>query len=131
MDRSDYGATRGDAATGGHRIYPVLVIFPVTLLVSTLATDLAFWASADHFWARVSEWLLAAGVIMGALAADLGMIEFSTISRVRLLVAARACLESVYRQSSLSSSWSRAGWVAKSSSGIASASSTSRLKVVD
>jgi uncharacterized membrane protein len=67
----------------------VLVVFPIALLVSVLATDLAFWGTGNHFWARTSEWLLAVGVISGALAADLGMIEFTTISRVRSLVAAR------------------------------------------
>ena len=62
----------------------MLVVFPIGFLVGALATDLAFWGTSDPFWARASEWLLGAGIIMGALAVA-GLIEFVTISRVRLL----------------------------------------------
>jgi uncharacterized membrane protein len=87
MDRSDYQGTPSTAAIGGHPIHPMLVVFPIAFLVGALATDLAFWGTGDHFWALASEWLLAAGVVMGVLAAVAGLIEFITISRVRSLVA--------------------------------------------
>ena len=88
MDHLDYRGTRS-TAMGGHRIHPMLVVFPIAFLVGVLATDLAFWGTADHFWARASEWLLAVGVILGALALDLGLIEFTGVSRVRSLGAGR------------------------------------------
>lgn len=44
--------------------------------------------AGDPFWARDSEWLLGAGLVMGALAAVLGLIDFLTIQRVRSLAAA-------------------------------------------
>jgi uncharacterized membrane protein len=54
----------------------MLVAFPIAFLVGTLATDLAFWRTADDFWALASVWLLIAGVVMGALAALAGFMEF-------------------------------------------------------
>jgi uncharacterized membrane protein len=87
MDRPDYQGTPSTAAIAGHPIHPMLVVFPIAFLVGALATDLAFWRTGDHFWALASQWLLAAGVVMGALAAAAGLIEFLTISRVRSLVA--------------------------------------------
>jgi uncharacterized membrane protein len=87
MDRLDYQGTPSTAAIGGHPIHPMLVVFPIAFLVGALATDLAFWRTGDHFWALASEWLLAAGVIMGALAAVAGLIEFIAIRRVRSLAA--------------------------------------------
>ena len=87
MDRLDYHGTPSTAAIGGHPIHPMLVVFPIAFLVGALATDLAFWRTDDQFWALASKWLLAAGVIMGALAAVAGLIEFLTIRRVRSLAA--------------------------------------------
>ena len=75
------------AAVAGHPIHPMLVVFPISFLVAVLASDLAFWGTNDPFWARASNWLLGAGVVMGALAAVAGLIEFLTISRVRALAA--------------------------------------------
>lgn len=88
MGGLDYQGTPSTAAIGGHPIHPMLAVFPIAFLVGALATDLAFWRTADHFWALASEWLLIAGVIMGALAALAGLVEFLTIRRIRSLAAA-------------------------------------------
>jgi uncharacterized membrane protein len=87
MVPADYRGTRSTAAVFGHPIHPMLVVFPIGFLVGALVTDLTFWGTADPFWARASEWLLGAGIVMGALAAVTGIIEFVTISRVRSLAA--------------------------------------------
>lgn len=71
------------AAIRGHPIHPMVIPFPLTYLVTALATDLAFWATADPFWARASLWLVGAGVIMGLAAAASGLIDFFTIRRAR------------------------------------------------
>lgn len=67
----------------GHPIHPMLVPFPIGFLVGALATDLAFWGTGDPFWARASLWLLAAGFVMGALAAVVGLTDFLRIERAR------------------------------------------------
>jgi uncharacterized membrane protein len=53
-------------------------------------TDIAFRATDNVFWADVSFWLLLAGVVTGGVAAIPGMIDFSTIDRVRRLTSAWA-----------------------------------------
>jgi uncharacterized membrane protein len=87
MRPSDHLGVPSTAAVAGHPIHPMLVVFPIAFLVSVLAADLAFWGTNDPFWARASTWLLGAGVVMGVLAAVAGLVEFLTISRVRLLAA--------------------------------------------
>ena len=71
------------AAIKGHPIHPMLVPFPIAFLVGVLASDLMFAGTGDAFWPRASIWLVGAGVVMGALAAIFGLIDFLTIERVR------------------------------------------------
>ena len=66
-----------------HPIHPMLVPFPIAFLIGALASDLAFWAAGDPFWARASLWLIGAGFVMGALAAVAGLTDFLTIRRAR------------------------------------------------
>jgi uncharacterized membrane protein len=76
------------ASIMGHPIHPMLVPFPIAFLVGAFVSDLAFWGTADPFWARASMWLVGAGLVMGALAALAGLTDFLTIERVRSLSAA-------------------------------------------
>jgi uncharacterized membrane protein len=71
------------AAVWQHPIHPMLIPFPVAFLVGALATDLAFNATDDLFWARASLWLVGAGLVTGVLAAIFGAIDFWTIERAR------------------------------------------------
>lgn len=87
MESSDYRDARSYAAAGARLIHPMLMVFPIVLLGAVLATDLAFWGTGDRFWAHAAEWLLAIGVILGAVVADLGLIAFITVSSVRSRVA--------------------------------------------
>lgn len=75
------------AAIAGHPIHPMLVPFPIAFLVGALVTDLAFWGTYDTFWARASLWLTGAGLVMGALAAVFGAIDFFSIQRARNLTS--------------------------------------------
>lgn len=74
---------RSTAAIYGHPIHPMLVPFPIAFLVGALATDLVFWATGNSFWAGFSMWLVAAGLVMGAIAAAFGLTDFLTIERAR------------------------------------------------
>ena len=75
---------RSRAAIAGHPLHPLLVPFPIAFLVGALASDLAFWGSGDLFWARASEWLLGAGLVMGTLAAVAGLVDFLSIREARV-----------------------------------------------
>jgi uncharacterized membrane protein len=78
---------RSVASIGGHPLHPMLIPFPIAFLVGALATDVAFASTRDLFWARVSLWLLGAGVLTGLASAVLGLIDFVAIRRVRSTAA--------------------------------------------
>lgn len=74
------------AAIGAHPLHPMLVPFPIAFLVGALATDIAYWATREPFWATASFWLLSAGIVAGLAAALAGLVDFLTIAEVRRLV---------------------------------------------
>ena len=67
----------------GHPIHPMLIPFPIALLVGALVTDLVYWFSQDSFWILASFWLLVGGMATGVLAGIVGVVDFLTIDRVR------------------------------------------------
>src|SRR5436190_18830829 len=67
---------RSTAQIAKHPIHPILVPFPIVCFVGTLVTDLTYWRTADMMWADFSAWLVTVGVIMGWLAALVGLIDF-------------------------------------------------------
>jgi uncharacterized membrane protein len=71
------------ARIGAHPIHPILVPFPIACFVGTLLTDLMYWRTADMFWADFSAWLVTVGVILGWVAAIVGLIDFLGNRRVR------------------------------------------------
>jgi uncharacterized membrane protein len=60
----------------GHPLHPMLITFPIAFLIGVFVSDLAYLYFGDAFWARVSFWLLAAGLTMAALAALAGFLDF-------------------------------------------------------
>src|SRR4051812_35330233 len=79
---------RSTASLFGHPIHPMLIPFPIAFFVGTLACDLAFWKTANPFWVTATEWLLGAGLVMAALAATMGLIDFLSEKKIRNLTAA-------------------------------------------
>jgi uncharacterized membrane protein len=71
------------AAVASHPLHPALITFPIAFLVGALATDVAYWITRTAFWAEFSVWLIGAGVVMGVIAAILGLIDFLTVERAR------------------------------------------------
>jgi uncharacterized membrane protein len=71
------------AAIAGQSIYSTLVQFPVVCFTLTLLTDLAYWQTENLMWHNFSSWLLFAGLVFGAVAAIVGIIEFLLSSRMR------------------------------------------------
>ncbi|WP_353843357.1 DUF2231 domain-containing protein [Mesorhizobium sp.] len=64
------------AKIGRHPIHPMLIPFPIALLVSVFLSDLVFWSTRNAFWAEASFWLLGFGVLMSAAAALAGFADF-------------------------------------------------------
>lgn len=76
----------GIAATAtikGHPLHPMLIPLPIGFLVGTFACDLAFWGTADVFWARAAFWSLLAAVVSAAIAAVAGFIDFFGNGKIR------------------------------------------------
>src|SRR5258707_385647 len=67
----------------GHPIHPMLVLFPVAFFVATFACDLAFWRTGLAIWATAAIWVLGAALVMAALAALAGLIDFLGDPRIR------------------------------------------------
>jgi uncharacterized membrane protein len=76
---------RSTAKVAGHPIHPMLVPFPIALLVAAFLCDVAFWRTHGDSWAIAAMWLLGAGLVTAALAAVAGLIDFAGDSRIRSL----------------------------------------------
>ena len=73
------------ARLGGHPIHPMLVPFPIAFLIGALACDLAFWGTRTSVWATAAIWLIGAALVMGALAALAGLVDFVTQQPIRTI----------------------------------------------
>ena len=58
-----------EARVGARPIHQVLTPLPVAYFTAALATDLAYWQTAEVMWERFSIWLIAGGLVMAALVA--------------------------------------------------------------
>jgi len=72
------------SVTGG--IYLLLFPIPVVCFIGALLTDIAYSAGAFLMWLHFSEWLIAAGLVFGALAALALLIEFFANRAIRTTV---------------------------------------------
>lgn len=68
----------------GHSVHQVLIVFPVGLLVAAVVFELIALASGSaQFW-TVAYWLIAGGLVGGAVAAIFGLMDWRHIpSRTR------------------------------------------------
>lgn len=65
----------------GHPVHQMLVVFPLGLLATAVAFDLLWLAIGGTTLSIVAFWLIAAGLIGGALAAPFGTIDWLSIPR--------------------------------------------------
>ncbi len=70
-------------AISRHPLHPMLVTFPIALLICGLASDMAYLFLSDDFWARMSLWLLGVGTLMGTLAGTSGAVELLFVAGIR------------------------------------------------
>lgn len=68
--------TEGRGTSVAGPTYLLLFPIPVVCFLAALVTDIAYSASAYLMWLHFSQWLIAAGVAFGALAALVLLVEF-------------------------------------------------------
>lgn len=84
--RDDPGdAVPAKAAILGHPVHPVLVGFPIAFLSAVIVTDVLAIIRDSTFLADASRWLLAAGIVTGAVAAIAGFVDGIALDSARRL----------------------------------------------
>lgn len=63
----------------GHALHPMLVVFPLGLLIVAVIFDGIGLATQNGFWATLAFYLIAAGLLSGVLAALAGWLDWLTI----------------------------------------------------
>ena len=74
----------------GHAIHPILIVFPLGLLITGVVFDIVYQIWGDPDMARVSFWMISAGIIGGIVAAPFGLIDWLSIpsgTRARMIGA--------------------------------------------
>jgi uncharacterized membrane protein len=61
--------------SGRRAFYPALTALAFSCFAGALATDIAYWRTADWFWVDASDWLVTIGVVAGYAALALALIE--------------------------------------------------------
>jgi uncharacterized membrane protein len=77
------------AAIGRHPLHPMLVPLPIGFFVAALLADLGYWITASPVAANAAAWLVAFGVVTGAVAAAAGLADFFGNAEIRALYHAR------------------------------------------
>ncbi len=65
----------------GHPVHPMLVVFPLGLLATSVIFDIVHFATGRVEFANVSFWMIAAGLIGGLCAAVFGLLDWTTIPK--------------------------------------------------
>jgi uncharacterized membrane protein len=73
------------AKIAGHPIHPMLIPFPIAFFVAGFVCDIAYWITGNAAWPTAAIWLIGAGLIMGALAALVGLIDIFGERQIRAL----------------------------------------------
>lgn len=68
------------ASFGGHPIHPMLIPFPIGLLVFSFIADLIFLWKGNQIWNDIAFYTMLGGIIGGAAAAIPGLIDWMTLT---------------------------------------------------
>jgi uncharacterized membrane protein len=63
----------------GHPLHPILIVFPLGLLATAVAFDIAALISGQIHWYNISFWMIAAGIFGGLLAMLPGLVDWLAI----------------------------------------------------
>lgn len=70
---------KSKAKAFGHPIHPMLIVFPLGLLVTAVVFDVIYLITDNGKWADIAYYMIAAGIIGGLAAAVFGLIDWLTI----------------------------------------------------
>jgi uncharacterized membrane protein len=63
----------------GHPLHPILIVFPLGLLATAVAFDIAALVTGNYDWFHIAFWIMAAGILGGLLAALPGLVDWAAI----------------------------------------------------
>ena len=63
----------------GHPIHPMLIPFPLGLLLTSFIFDVVYLLTDNGKWSEIAFWMIATGVIGGLAAAVFGLIDWLAI----------------------------------------------------
>lgn len=63
----------------GHYVHPMLIVFPLGLLATSVGFDVVAIVSGSGYWSEIAWWLMSVGIVSGLLAAVFGLIDFLRI----------------------------------------------------
>jgi uncharacterized membrane protein len=63
----------------GHPIHPMLIVFPLGLLITSVIFDIIRLLTGNGTFAEVAFWMIIAGIVGGLLAAVFGLIDWLAI----------------------------------------------------
>jgi uncharacterized membrane protein len=67
---------RAKVVVAGHALHPMLIVFPLGLLTTSVAWDICRLATNGRTWGVISFWTIVAGVIGALLAAAPGFVDW-------------------------------------------------------
>ncbi len=67
------------AKIAGHPVHPMLIVFPLGLLATSVIFDIITLVRGAGRWSEMSFWMILVGVIGGLVAAVFGLIDFLAI----------------------------------------------------
>ena len=70
---------RSRARVAGHAIHPMLIVFPLGLLSTSVIFDLLFLATDSRSFSTTAAYTMAAGVIAAPIAAAAGWVDWAKI----------------------------------------------------
>ncbi len=63
----------------GHPAHPMLIVFPLGLLVTSVIFDIIHLVTGNGYWSEIAFWMLAGGLIGGVIAGIAGFIDWAAI----------------------------------------------------
>jgi uncharacterized membrane protein len=65
----------------GHGAHPILIVFPLGLLATSVIFDVIYFATGNGQFSVVSYWMIIAGIIGGLVAAVPGFVDWLAIPK--------------------------------------------------